>query len=316
MIRAILLFSKGLDSLLAGKIIQSQGIEVIPVSFITPFFNWKFYEQPELYYSYCKSQGFNECHLINITEEYLKIFYKPKYGFGSHANPCVACKIFMLSKAKALMKDLNANFLITGEVIGQRPKSQNRWAMNIIQNESGMDDLLLRPLSAKLLPPSLPERMGWVDRDKLFGIYGRNRKVQFFLAKEFGITNFETPAGGCLLTDPQIGSRILKILKDGRKFTTITAQLVVLGRHYFNGETWIVLGRNHFENKKIYKIAKSVLPLYTLSEPAPLAAIIQGNPSDIEIRDLLVSYSKKAKEKIKFGEKVDLIVPDESEYLD
>ncbi len=237
--RAILLFSRGLDSLLAGKIIQSQGVEVIPVTFITPFFNWRYHSQPNEYHNYCKTQGFDESYVIDVTEKYLNLLYKPKYGFGCLANPCVACKIFMLSTAKNLSKELNADFLITGEVIGQRPKSQNRWSMGIIQNESNVDDLLVRPLSAKLLPPSLPERLGWIDREKLYGIYGRNRKVQFLLAKEFGIKEFETPAGGCLLTDPQIGSRILQIIKEGRKLNTINVQLAVIGRHFFKEDIWI-----------------------------------------------------------------------------
>ncbi|MCX8056171.1 MAG: thiamine biosynthesis protein [Ignavibacteria bacterium] len=312
----MLLFSKGLDSLLAGKIIQSQGVEVIPITFITPFFDWKYFYNPQLYYDYCKSHGFAESHLINVTEEYLQILKKPKYGFGCLANPCVACKIFMLSKSKSMMKSLNADFIITGEVIGQRPKSQNRRALEIIKNESNVYDLLVRPLSAKLLPPSLPEKLGWIDRSKLYAIYGRNRKIQFKLASMFGITDFETPAGGCLLTDPQIGRRILQILHENRPLNTITAQLSVIGRHIFDGDTWIVLGRTHNENKKIYNICKGIFPLFTLSEPAPVAAILQGESNHDKIKELLISFSHKSREKVNLNLSVELVEPDEEEFGD
>jgi len=312
--KALLLFSDGLDSLLAGKIIQEQGIEVIPVTYITPFFNWKYFENPESFHNHCKSLGFEKSILIDLTKEYLSILHKPKYGFGRFANPCIACKILMFTKTKELLKELNADFIISGEVIGQRPKSQNRWAMNVIKKESGVEDLLVRPLSAKILPPTLPEKLGWIDRKKLFGLHGRNRKLQFHLVKKYGIKEFSTPAGGCLLTDPQIGTRILKILKENKPLNELTAQLSVLGRHFIEENYWIVLGRNDEENKKIFKIAHSKLPIYTLSEPAPVATILDGNPDEKTIKDLLIRFSKKAQAKINSGENVELIPASEEEF--
>lgn len=314
--RALLLFSKGLDSLLAGKIIQEQGIKVIPIVFITPFFNWKFFYNPDEYYDYCKSNGFDESYIFNVTEEYIKILYKPRYGFGCLANPCIACKIFMISKARKLLEELNADFVITGEVIGQRPKSQNRKALKIIKDESGINELLVRPLSAKLLPPSLPEILGWIDRKKLYAIYGRNRKLQFKLAKQFGIKDFETPAGGCLLADPQIGTRVLRILKEKRPLNYYTAQLTVLGRHIFDDENWIVVGRTHLENKKIFNICRGLLPIFTLSEPAPIAAVLQGEVNIEKIKNILLNFSHKAKEKIQEGIKVEVEEPSEYEFGD
>jgi hypothetical protein len=307
--KAALLFSKGLDSLLAGKIIQSQGIEVIPVTYITPFFNWKFSENPRSYYKYCESQNFTKSILVDVTEEYLPILHKPRYGFGCLANPCIACKIFMLKKTKDLMDEHNFAFIITGEVLGQRPKSQNKWAMEVIKRESGVGDLLLRPLCAKLFPPSLPERMGWVEREKLYDISGRNRQRQFQLAKEFGINDFSTPAGGCLLTDPEIGRRMLKILHENRPLNKLTAQLSVLGRHFFEDNVWIVLGRNHADNQKILKIVNFKLPVYTLSEPAPVAVVVQGDVPENKIKELLVLYSKKASARISLGSRVELLTP-------
>ncbi|MGB9665138.1 MAG: tRNA 4-thiouridine(8) synthase ThiI [Ignavibacteria bacterium] len=314
--KAILMFSKGLDSLLAGKIIQSQEIEVIPVTYLTPFFNWKYFEDPDAFYIYCKLQGFEKSILIDLTEEYLKILQKPKYGFGKYANPCIACKILMFTKTKKLLKELNADFIISGEVLGQRPKSQNKWAMEIIKKESGVDDLLVRPLSAKVLPETLPERLGWIDREKLFGLQGRDRKFQLELVEKFGIKNFSTPAGGCLLTDPQIGTRILKILGENKPLNALTSQLSVLGRHFIDEKYWIVLGRNDEENKKIVKIANGKLPLFTLTEPAPVAVIIQGNINQNEIKELLLKFSKKAQSKIKEGKSVEVIPSREEEFLD
>lgn len=314
--RALLMFSRGLDSLLAGKIIQSQGIEVIPVTYITPFFNWKYSENPNAYHDYCKSQGFEKSILIDLTEEYLKILQKPKYGFGKYANPCIACKILMFTKTKKLLEELKADFIISGEVIGQRPKSQNKSAMDIIKKESGVDDLLVRPLSAKVLPETLPEKLGWIDREKLFGLQGRDRKFQLELVEKFGIKEFSTPAGGCLLTDPQIGTRILKILDKNKPLNELTAQLSVLGRHFIEKDQWIVLGRNDDENKKIVRISSGKLPLYTLTEPAPVAVIIEGNPDQNSIKDLLIKFSKKAQNKIKSGERVDLIPVNEKDFKD
>ncbi len=315
MIRALLLLSKGLDSLLAGKIIQKQGIDVIPITYMTPYFNWQYYYKPEKYFDYCKSQGFSESYLFDITEEYLQILKKPRYGFGCLANPCIACKIFMISKTLKFLPKMDARFIITGEVLGQRPKSQKKWAMEIIKTESGANDLLVRPLSAKLLPPSLPERLGWIDREKLYSIKGRNRQKQFQLAKEFGINNYSTPAGGCLLTDPEIGRRVLKILKEKRKLSPLNAHLSVIVRHIFDTNLWVVLGRNHIENVKLFQACHSTVPIFTLSVPSPIAVVLEGNPDENFIKNLLIQYSKKAKEKIVNGENVELIVPNSSIFF-
>lgn len=312
--KALLLFSNGLDSLLAGKIIQSQGVEVIPITYATPFFNWKFYENPEYYQKFCITYGFNEGKVFDITEEYIKILKKPRYGFGCLANPCIACKILMLKKTNDLLKELKADFIITGEVIGQRPKSQNKKAMEIIKQESGAGELLVRPLSAKLLPPSLPEKLGWVDRDKLFAISGRNRKIQFELAKQFGIKKFSTPAGGCLLTDPEIGRRMLKILDLKKSLTPLTVRFSVLGRHFLDENFWIVLGRNHRENQKIFQLAKNIYPMFTLSVSAPIAVVLEGNQDLKMVKDLLIKFYKKAKEQMTLGHKVELVYPDEREF--
>jgi len=312
--KALLLFSNGLDSILAGKIIQEQGIEVIPVTYVTPFFNWKYIEKPESFRQRCKSLGFEKSVLIDITVDFLKILKKPRYGYGCLANPCIACKILMFSKTHKLLKYLNADFIVTGEVIGQRPMSQNRWAMEVIKKESGVDGLLVRPLSAKILSPTLPEQLGWIDREKLYGSFGRTRKLQFNLAKKYGIENVPTPAGGCLLTDPHIGQRLLKILKENKPLNVDTARLSVMGRHFIDEHYWIVLGRNDFENRKIFRIANGKFPMFTLTEPAPIAVLLDGNCEESLIKDLLIRYSKKAKLKANSGETINLILPKEKEF--
>ncbi len=209
---------------------------------------------------------------------------------------------------------MQADFIVTGEVLGQRPKSQNKWAMEVIKDESGADDLLVRPLSAKLLPPSLPERLGWIDREKLYGISGRNRQMQFQLAKKFNIKNFPTPAGGCLLTDPEIGRRMLKILKEKRTLNPLTAKLSVQGRHFFTNDSWIVLGRNHKENVKLFNLVRNQLPVFTLSVPAPIAVVVEGTPTLEYIKDLLIRYSKKAQKHIANGFNIEIVQPNPLEF--
>lgn len=304
---ALLLFSEGLDSHLAGLILKEQGIKVVAVKFITPFFGWKYKENPEPFYEKIKELGFDEGFLVDLTEEYLEILKKPEYGYGDYANPCIDCKIFMLKKAKELMKEFQADFIATGEVLGQRPMSQNKSALNLIEKKAEVKGILLRPLSAKLLAETEVEKRGLVDREKLFGISGKKRTFQLGLAKKFKLKEIPTPAGGCLLTDPQIGGRVLKVLKEKRTLNYKTAQLLTLGRHFFEEGLWIILGRNFEENEKIKKIAEKDYKTFTLNVPSPVAIMIEGNPPEEFIKNLLIKYSKKAKEKILKGEEVFLI---------
>lgn len=307
MSKAILLFSEGLDSLLAGLLLKEQNIKVIPVKFITPFFGWKYKKNPEIFYQKLKNYRFEDGVIYDITEEFIEILKHPKYGFGNVANPCIDCKILMLKKAKDLMQEFQADFVATGEVLGQRPMSQNKQALELIEKESGLTGLLLRPLSAKLLSPTIPEKQNLVKRENLLDIRGRQRKIQLELAKKFNLQEIPTPAGGCLLTDPQIGGRVLRILKEKRSFNYKTCELTVMGRHFMEEGLWIVLGRDQQENERIKEIAKNLFPLYTLSVSSPLAAVIEGNPSLDYIKTLLLRYSPKAKKILEKGEKVECI---------
>ncbi len=246
--KALSLFSGGLDSTLAAKFIQRQGIEVEGVCFTSPFFT------PEK----AKKAAQNlkiYLHTLDIGKDLLSLLRSPPHGFGKGANPCIDCHALMVKKAGSLMQKIGASFLISGEVLGERPKSQNRWALDIVKKESGWGDYLLRPLTAKNLAPTLPEREGWVKREELLEIKGRSRQAQLKMAKLLEIREFPTPAGGCLLTDPIFSRRIKDLLVRG-KLNLNETELLKVGRHFRLGNrVKLIVGRNEEENRKILQLA-------------------------------------------------------------
>jgi tRNA U34 2-thiouridine synthase MnmA/TrmU len=253
--KAVGLFSGGLDSTLSLKIIKEQGIEVVALHFFSPFCTCN-----------KKGCGVNSVKLAEylgvqlkiefLGEEYLSVVKNPKYGYGKNLNPCIDCRILLLKKAKEFMHKIGASFVITGEVLGQRPKSQHRRALRIIEKESGLEGLILRPLSAKLLSPTIPEKKGWVDREKLLNFYGRTRKPQMELANIFGIRDYPCPSGGCLLTDPSFCRRVEDLLKYD-KFTLEEVRLLKIGRHFrINPHFKLIVGRDERENKLLLDSAK------------------------------------------------------------
>ncbi len=247
-IRALALISGGLDSLLAAKLIKDQGIEVVGVHFKIPF---------------CKldiKKSFPDIGIklleFDLGADFLSLIISPRYGFGSNMNPCIDCKILMFTKAKELLSELKASFIITGEVLGQRPMSQNKQALKLIKQRSGLEDLLLRPLSAQFFPPSLPEREGWVKREKLLNFNGRIRTPQMQLAKKLGISKYANPAGGCLLTDPCFSKRLEELLKH-KELSLDNLKLLKMGRHFRIGkDSRLVVGRDEAENKLLIQLAK------------------------------------------------------------
>lgn len=245
--KAIVLVSGGLDSTLAAKLIKEQGIEVIGLRFKIPFC----LEARE----YLPSLGI-EIKEINIADEFLEIVKTPKYGYGSNANPCIDCKILMLHRAKEFMEGIGARFIITGEVLGQRPMSQNRQVLELIEKESGLQDILLRPLSAKLLPPTLPEREGWVQREKLLSFSGRGRRPQIELAAVLDIKEYTQPAGGCLLTDPVFAKRLKDILSHG-ELNLDNVELLKIGRHFrISPDAKLIVGRDEKENERLVNLVR------------------------------------------------------------
>ncbi|MBI5144256.1 MAG: hypothetical protein HZA30_04235, partial [Candidatus Omnitrophica bacterium] len=215
--------------------------------------------------------------VLNISEEYLGIVKNPKHGYGSNMNPCIDCRILIFKKAKDYMKELGASFIITGEVLGERPMSQRRDAILLIEKEAGLKDLVLRPLSAKLFEPTLPEREGIVDREKLLAISGRSRKPQISLAEELGINEYPCPAGGCLLTDPGFAKRI-KDLIEHDSLTLSETKLLKVGRHFrLSQDAKLVMGRDEAENTVLEsQIKDGDICLRLKDYPSPFS-IVRGN---------------------------------------
>jgi tRNA-uridine 2-sulfurtransferase len=263
--RALGLFSGGLDSLLAASILRDQGIEVTGVVFITPFFGAERARQSAAQLGLPLMEQ-------DITEAFYPLLTEPPHGFGSRHNPCIDCHILMLRQAGALMEAQGFDFLFTGEVLGQRPMSQQRGTLTLIARQSGYPDLILRPLSAKLLTPTRPEILGWVDREKLLDLRGRGRKPQMELAAHFGIVNYPVPAGGCLLTDPGFAARLKELLATSPRPSRRDLELLRWGRHFrLPGGVKVVVGRTHEENEAIGR----------LLAPEDLALRVQGFPGPL-----------------------------------
>jgi tRNA U34 2-thiouridine synthase MnmA/TrmU len=234
--------------------------------------------------------------VFNVSEEYLNVVKNPRHGYGSNMNPCIDCRIFMLKKAKAYMEEVGASFVVTGEVLGQRPMSQRRDAMRLIEKEAGLVGFIMRPLSAKYLPITVPEKEGWLDREKLLNIQGRSRKPQMRLAEHFGIRDYPCPAGGCLLTDPGFAKRMKDMIVHEPHFALNDVHLLKIGRHFrFSPKLKLVVGRNEEENQKIKTFSQDEDILFkTFRYPGPLS-LLRGEADGVEIEraaSITVRYSK------------------------
>jgi len=253
---ALGLFSGGLDSILACRVVADQGVRVVALKFVTPFFDHDLLTRPDEYAAAMHRQYGLSVEVIDISEGYLRLLDNPTHGFGKHFNPCIDCKILMLTRARELMPAYCASFLITGEVLGQRPMSQRRDTLRVIERDSGCEGLLLRPLCAKLMAPTPAELEGLVDRERLFGFSGRGRKQQKRLAAELGITDYPTPAGGCMLTDPNLAARIKHfyhgLFSFGERRAVDDVRLLTVGRQFkLDDDTWFILGRDERENERL-----------------------------------------------------------------
>lgn len=273
MTKAIALLSGGLDSILATRLILEQGIDIEAVNFMTVFCTCTNKGKSCLASKSAADNLGIRLKVFEVSKEYFQIVKNPKYGYGRNMNPCLDCRIFMFKKAAEFMRTSGASFLITGEVLGERPMSQRKLAMRIIERDSGLEGLILRPLSAKLLEPTIPEKEGLVNREKLLSIQGRSRKPQIQLAKKFAINDYPCPAGGCLLTDIGFSARIKDLMKYKSEFTVNDARLLKLGRHFrFSKEDKFIVGRDEAENSMLEKLAqKDDLCFYPSDIKGPIA---------------------------------------------
>lgn len=296
--------------MLATELIRRQGIEVVTFNIKTPF-------------GIPKKDGTSEAcqaadqlkvplKVLAVEQDYIRMLRKPKHGYGRNLNPCVDCKIFILKKAKKYAKEIGADFIFTGEVLGERPMSQHYPALKTIEEESGLKGKLLRPLSAKLLPETVAEKKGLVDRNKLLSIQGRSRKPQFALAKEYGITTYPSPAGGCLLTCEEYSKKLRDLFENKKRLLFADVALLRVGRHFRLGKNKIIVGRNEAENKFLtanklksdfyFEPLDVVGPITLLQGPKTKKAIetaakLTASYSDAKTGEISVRFGREALDK-------------------
>ena len=296
--KALALISGGLDSLLATRVIQEQGIHVEGVNFFTGFcveghthaIRQKDRDKPKRNNALWSAERLGiKLHIVDIVEEYKDVVFNPKHGYGSNLNPCLDCKIFMVKKAHEWIEKNGFDFVITGEVIGQRPKSQRKATMPVIQEESGIHDRLLRPLCAKNLPETLPEREGWVNRSQLYDFHGRSRKPQMALAQKFGFEDYAQPAGGCcFLTDEQYSVKLSDMWQSRgeKRYELDDIMLLKVGRHVRPKPNFkLIIAREAGETKFMRGYRKQYPSLVITSHGGPWT-LIDGELSE---EDLMLS---------------------------
>jgi tRNA-specific 2-thiouridylase len=295
--KALALLSGGLDSTLAVRLMLDQGIEVEALNFTSPFCTCTGKN------SGCKSEAVRVAQEFHIPikvmhkgTDYLEIVRNPRHGYGKGLNPCVDCRIYLLSRAKEYLQESGADFVITGEVLGQRPMSQRRDTLRVIERESGLEGLILRPLSARHFEPTIPEKEGWVNREKLLAIKGRSRREQFSLAEDLDVKNYPCPAGGCLLTELSFVPKVRDMLDHSDELNLRDCRMLKIGRHFrIADRTKVIIGRDESDNNML-ETAK--LPdeaaVTWLDGNTPVGIIIgkqDGQYLDISAR-ILLRYTK------------------------
>ncbi len=310
--KAVALVSGGLDSGLAVKLVADMGVDVFAINFVSPFNDSAGGKSEQsAAVSICKSCAV-ELKRVIVGEDYLDVIKNPRHGYGSEMNPCIDCRIFFLKKARRYMEEIGADFLITGEVVGQRPMSQMKPTIRQIEKEANCHGLILRPLSGKILPETKAEKKGWVDMEKLLSLSGRSRKPQMKLAKELGITDYTSPAGGCLLTDKSFSKKLRDLLEHNPSFGFAEVEHLKYGRHFRFEGIKIIVGRNEKENITLEKFyndnAESELMLEATDYVGPTTLVESTDNYDaIEIAARLTArycdgkYQKEVRIHIKSG---------------
>jgi len=288
--KAVALLSGGLDSTLAVKILQEQGIEIEAINFQTMF-------------GCCKDDARQVAHelgirftMLPVGMDYVEIVKNPKHGVGKGINPCVDCRIYMFDIAKKFMETIDASFLISGEVLGQRPMSQRYDCFETIEKDAGLEGLIVRPLSAKLLKPSIPEKEGIVDREKLFDIEGRSRSRLLELAKRYRIENPPSPSSGCALTEPEFAKKVRDLFKYSNDSERWQFEILKTGRHFrLDPKTKVIMGREASENEYLeYLHPKGTVLLTPVNFSGP-SALLVGDPTQNRLEDagrMILSYTK------------------------
>jgi tRNA-uridine 2-sulfurtransferase len=280
--KAVGLLSGGLDSILACRMMLEQGIEVVAINFVSPFCTCT--------RKGCRHQASKVAEELGIPikvlptgQAYIDMVKNPRHGYGSNMNPCIDCRIFTFSRARAYADEIGADFVFSGEVLGQRPMSQHLRTMKQIEKESGLQDRLLRPLSAQVLEPTAPERSGIVDRRKLMAISGRSRKVQMETAAGFGINDYPCPAGGCLLTDEQFTIRLREAFAHGED-SLREIELLKLGRHFrLSSGARVVVGRNEAENEVVARLVCDGDDLLEAVDFIGPVTLLRGRKSEVDV---------------------------------
>ncbi|MGQ9781612.1 MAG: hypothetical protein ACUVQ8_05080 [Nitrososphaeria archaeon] len=294
--KAILLYSGGLDSTIALYFLVSMGVNVVALTFDLPFCS----TGPNSRVSQSITENVRRLGVKVITaaadEEYLKILRHPRYGYGRSVNPCVDCRIHMLKHAKKVMEEEGADFIATGEVVGQRPFSQKVRRLIEIDKEAGVEGLVVRPLSAKLLPETIPVKRGLVRREDMFDIQGRSRSAQMKLAEKYGVEVYPTPAGGCLLTEPAFGRRFRDLKVHCQDFSLKEVVLLRFGRHFrFDAKSKVIVCRDQTENETILKyVSQDDILFQVLDYSGPLCVYFGELAEDkmTKAASYAVSYSK------------------------
>ncbi|MBF0195217.1 MAG: tRNA (5-methylaminomethyl-2-thiouridylate)-methyltransferase [Magnetococcales bacterium] len=296
-VRGLGLLSGGLDSSLAVRVLQEQGIEVACVNFHTGFCiqshtgairNPKKGAEPARHDALHAAQSLGvKLHMVDISKDYVRIVTDPKHGYGKNLNPCLDCKIFMVQKAWELKEKLGFDFIFTGEVMGQRPMSQRKDTFPVIDREAGVKGWLLRPLSAQYMPETEPEKNGWVNREKLKNFTGRSRKPQMALAQEYNLTDYPTPAGGCCFLTDENYSRKLQDLWNNRQTKEYSMEDIVLlkaGRHLRPANNYkIIIGRDESENNFLSGLKAGRLTIRAKNLPGPFT-LVEGEPNEEELK--------------------------------
>lgn len=293
--KAIVLLSGGLDSILAARLMLEQGVDVVAVNFSAKLCMCGSKKTGESPAQTAAKMLKIPLETIDITDDFIGIVKNPRYGHGSNMNPCIDCKIYMLKHAKGLMGKFGASFLVTGEVLGERPMSQRKDALNLIEKRADVKGILLRPLTAKNLEPTLPEAEGLVDREKLMDIRGRSRKPQIALAEQFGIHSYPNPAGGCLLTDEGFSKRVRDAIAHN-EFDIENLAILSIGRHFRLSEgARLVVGRDQCENDALLSMAKENDMIFKIKDYQGPIAVFRGKATHglISTAASITSYHTK-----------------------